>query len=98
MPITRKNGNLYLEWNAKEVLYNKKELQLMHLQFFHLNANKLFNLIARAKPENATRKTKELLQQITKSCATCQRFSPKPESFQVEFQAALHLIRKYLRT
>ena len=60
MPITRKFGHLYLEWDFSEVLYTKTELKRMHLHFFHPSATKLFNLISRAKPEDATPETREL--------------------------------------
>lgn len=41
------------------------------------------NLISRARPENATPETPELLQEITLICKTRQRFEPRSGSFQV---------------
>ncbi len=83
MPLSRKAGHLYLEWNYAEVLYTRSELQKMHLHFFHPSASKLFNLVMKAKPENCTNETKALLKEISESCEVCQRFSPRQSSFQV---------------
>jgi len=83
LPITRKLGHMYVEWDFSSALYTKSELQKFHRHFYHPSVNKLFNLIGRAKPEDATPETRKLLEDISKACATCQRFTPKPQSFQV---------------
>lgn len=100
MQITRKRGQLYLELNEREVLYTARELRKTRLHFFHPSKNKLFNLIARANLGNPDRETKEMLKFLTEACTTCQRFYPKPQTFQVcvpgnkalNQEIALHLI------
>lgn len=82
-PITRKNGHLFVEWKLNEVLYTKPELKRLHLHFYHPSTSKMFNLISRARPEEATPATRKLLQEVTEACRTCQRFTPKPQSFKV---------------
>lgn len=46
LPITRKHGHLYVEWDFKDVFYTKSELRKLHLHFYHPSASKLLNLIA----------------------------------------------------
>lgn len=89
LPITRKNGHLFVEWDFAEILYTKSELRKLHLHFYHPSVNKLYNLIRRAKPEDATSETKQLLEDIAKACSTCQRFEPRPQSFQVSVPSGI---------
>ena len=83
IPITRKFDHLYLEWDLSETLYFKTELKKIDLNFYHPSAKILFQVISRAKQEEATSETKRMTEQILKACATFQRFTPKPQSFQV---------------
>jgi hypothetical protein len=83
LPITRKYCHLYLEWTQSDILYSKGDIQKLHLQFYHPSADKLFQLIQRASPEESTSETKTLIEDNSKACSTCQRFTPKPLSFQV---------------
>lgn len=78
LPMTFKNGDLFIEWNAKVVCFTIAELQRLHLQFFYPYVDKLFNLLKLARSTEATGEAKDLLQQITKSCSTCTYFSTKP--------------------
>jgi hypothetical protein len=64
-------------------MVSKEQIRMLHLQFYHPSADKLFRLIQRAKPGEATSETKKILEDIKKACLTCQRFTPKPFSFQV---------------
>lgn len=48
-----------------------KHLGKFHLLFFHPGMDKLFNLIAREKPENL-REMKEMLKFVTEARTTCQ--------------------------
>ena len=83
LPLCRKKGHLYLTWKYCDILYTKKELQRLHLHFFHPNFQKLFNLIMRSNPAEATSETKKILKHIQDTCKTCQRFTPKPFCFKV---------------
>ena len=85
LPITRKDGHLFLTWDYSTVLYTKSELKKLHYHFFHPTSQKLFDLISRAKLEHATPETRSLLQQISASCKTCQHFTPRPQTFKVSF-------------
>ena len=83
LPITRKYGHLYVEWDFPKIWFSKEQIRKLHLQFYHPSADKLFRLIQRAKPGEATSETKKMLEDINRACTTCQRYTPKPFSFQV---------------
>lgn len=55
----------------------------LHKHFFHPSAAKLYNVLKRSNPEKANEATLTILKEISRACATCQRFAPKPLSFQV---------------
>ena len=46
---------------------------------------KLFHLLRRARPEDATPETLKLLKNISRRCAPCQRIQPAPVRFRVSF-------------
>ena len=83
LPLTRKLGHIYLTWNLSQTLFNRTELRKLHLHFFHPSSSKLFSLVSRAHPNHATPETRKIIENISKRCDTCQRFSPKPLSFSV---------------
>jgi hypothetical protein len=53
------------------------------LHFYHPYSDKLYQLLRRANPENTTTGIKALIEDIDKACTTYQRFTPKPQAFQV---------------
>ena len=69
------------------VLFTKPQLQKLHRQFFHPSAMKLFNLLRKARPEEATTETLQILEDICKSCDPCQRIKNAPSRFKVSFGA-----------
>ena len=81
MPIIMKTVHLFFEWDLSETLYTNTELKRIH--FYHPSAKKLFQVISIGKPKEATSETKRMIEQISKACATCQIFTPKPQTFQV---------------
>jgi Reverse transcriptase (RNA-dependent DNA polymerase) len=82
--LIRKNGHAYYQWHTNNsVLFTQTELHRMHLHFFHPSAQKLYSLIRRARPDQATSATRALLDDIAKSCRTCQHLSRKPYHFHV---------------
>lgn len=91
VPITCNFSHMDIEWNFSGILHTKRELQKMHLHFFHPSGNQLFNLITRAKPEQATPQTKKIIERSSEACATCQRFTPKAQSFQVSVPGNIKL-------
>lgn len=83
MPVTRKHGQLSLEWDTNEVLYAANELSKKHLHFFHPGTDNLFNLISKTNPENSDKETEEMIKMITEACTICQRNFSKSQSFQL---------------
>ena len=83
LPLTRKNGHMYLAWEPCSTLFTRAELRRMHLHFFHPSARKLFNILKRARLVETTPETHKILKQISKACNTCQVHSPGPLRFRV---------------
>lgn len=93
VPLTRKFGHVYLEWNPKhEILFTKSELIKIHRGFHHPSTDKLYNILKRADPNNLTSHTRQILQQISKTCDTCQRFGPRPIRFKVTLPSDKDLV------
>jgi len=74
LPITRKLGHLYLQWNYAQVLFTRNELRKLHLQFYHPSARKLFELLKRARPVDVGGNTLETIRDIARACATFNGF------------------------
>jgi hypothetical protein len=75
VPLESKLGHVYWKWDHDTVLFTKSELQRLHLQFYHPSVRKLYNLIRRAKPHEATSDTRALLeekQRLVKLASTSQ--------------------------
>lgn len=83
MPITRKHGHMYLEWIYSEILFTRSELKKLHRHFHHPSSGKLMALLKRSKLKDVDSKTRQLLEEISTSCETCQIFSRKPQRFKV---------------
>ncbi len=81
MPLERKFGHLYLCWSSKEVLFTKRELVKFRRHFHRHSSGKLYELIKRAKQSQADESPRKLLQEILRSCETCQTFSAPPQLF-----------------
>ena len=67
--------------------FAKSQLWKLHKQFFHPSAQKLFNLLKKARPEEATPETLSVLDDLTKRCDPCQRVQNAPRRFRVSFGA-----------
>lgn len=80
-PITFKRGHVFLEWDAQRIMFTREELTRLHLHFMHPAANRLFELIKRVNPTLATRSVQHLLDEISKSCRSCQEFRSRPLRF-----------------
>ncbi|MEM1283154.1 MAG: reverse transcriptase domain-containing protein [Chlamydiota bacterium] len=81
--LTRQFGHAYLKWKSMDTFFTRKQLVRMHRHFHHPSTSKLMNLIKKAKPAHADENTRKLLEDISKSCKTCQAFSKPPERFKV---------------
>ena len=85
MPIIRKHGHLYVDRVQRNVYFTKTELRKMLLHFYYPSVQKLYSLLKKAKPSETDNTTKAILEEITKARETCQRFTPKPQTFKVSF-------------
>jgi len=86
IPVVRKLGHVYLEWKKTDrILFTKSELIKLHRGFQHPADDKLFNVLKKARPNEADQETRDVLEQISDACNTCQRFGPAP----VRFKATL---------
>lgn len=83
LPINRKCGHTYIEWNPHNIHFTKTELRKIQLHLYYPSQTQLFFLMRRTEPDSATTETRTLLQESSKACSTFQRFSPKPQSFKV---------------
>jgi Reverse transcriptase (RNA-dependent DNA polymerase) len=84
MPLVRHDGHIYLEWDElHQSTFSTMELKKLHRPFFHPSADKLQNLIKRARPEMAGEETRKILHEITATCHPCQMIARKPLAFTV---------------
>ena len=72
---------------AFATFFARSQLLKLHKQFFHPSAQKLFNLLCRARPEEATPETLSILEDLSKRCDPCQRIQNAPRRFRVSFGA-----------
>lgn len=80
-PLTYKREHVFLEWDQKSILFTREELTRLHLHFMHPAADKLFQLIRRAKPESATTSVKQIISEISSACLSCQEYRSRPLRF-----------------
>lgn len=83
MPITRRHGHMYLQWDTNRIMFTRMELHKLHRHFHHPSTGKLMALLKRSKLKDVDSSTKAMLQEISDSCSTCQTFSIKPQRFKV---------------
>lgn len=62
--MTHKLGHMFVEWPSDMILFTHKELKKLHLSFFHPTAQKLYELVRRARPEDTSNDTKVVLEDI----------------------------------
>jgi hypothetical protein len=84
LPLVRKLGHVYLEWNDfHDILFTKEQLKRMHLSFYHPSNQSIVNLIKKGRPEQLDQDTLKILEEISNACQVCQRLGPKPVRFKV---------------
>lgn len=83
LPITRRDVHMFVGWDTKLLLLTRAELRTLHYHFFHPSACKLYNSLNRVGPSNTTPDTLSILEEISKVCHTCAKFSPGPHRFRV---------------
>ena len=67
--------------------FSRAQLVKIHRNMHHPTAKKLFNLLLKSRPEEATPDTLKVLQDISKRCDPCQRIATAPVRFRVSFGA-----------
>ena len=89
VPLVRaKSNHAYARIGNRQpvdIHFTRSQLVRLHRHFFHPSVEKLFNLISKARPEEATQETKRILYDITKRCDPCQRVQNAPHRFRVSF-------------
>ena len=97
LPLTRKHGHVYIEWEPGDMsdnFFTSQELTKLHRQFYHPSAEKLNNLLRRANPKDVSPETHQLIQAIVRACDICQKTGPKPRRFKVTFPEVCVFNRK----
>lgn len=83
-PLSRKHGLIYWEWsNEMPTFFTRPQLERLHRHLLHPSTRKLYNLLRRAKPDQLTPETMETLNEIQKTCQTCQMYAPKQFVFRI---------------
>lgn len=82
IPLIRKLGHAYITWSPS-VMYTDKELRKIHRHFHHPQAERLYALMKRANPNEATAETLKELQEVQSNCDVCQREADEPQRFRV---------------
>jgi hypothetical protein len=82
LPVVRKLGHAYLEWPL-EVMYTESEVRKLHSTFYHPSVEKIFNLIRRAYPSEATSALRDTIKKVARACCSCQEYSIKHTRFKV---------------
>ena len=67
----------------RSVNFTRAQLEKLHKNFFHPSVEKLFNLIKRARPDEATQETRQILEEVSSNCDLCQRIKIGPKRFGV---------------
>lgn len=83
-PHRSKCGHIYVDMDCSPSVMFKNNL---HQQFFHPSAEKLFNLLKRARLEDTSSETLEILRDFSKCCDPCQQIHDVPTRFRVSFGA-----------
>lgn len=67
--------------------FMRSQILKIHRNFFHSSSKKLFNLLVRTRPDEATTETLKFLEDLTKRCDYFQRITNAPHLFLVYFGA-----------
>lgn len=89
VPLTMHGGHLKVKISESVLtFFNKqqwKKLQKLYSQFSYSSADKLFELLREARPEDTTPETRELLEEVYRAGDPCQRIKHAPNRFTVSF-------------
>ena len=84
--LTYHNALLWHKWTPTDcnfALYTEPELRKLHRSFGHPAASALSNLLKKARPDEFDASVREALDDITRACDPCQRYSTKPRRFKL---------------
>jgi len=89
VPLVRSSsGHVYVSMDiGQHTFFSVAQLQRLHRQFYHPSAEKLFQLLRKARPEDVTPETLKVLEDLGKRCDPCQRIQTAPVRFKVSFGA-----------
>lgn len=88
VPLQRGNGHLHYACTMSDVLYTRAQMSKFHNHFLYPTANKLYNLVERASPEDCTPDTRPLLVEIKNFCHLCRTFGTRSIGLQVSLPEA----------
>jgi hypothetical protein len=84
LQLIRHGRHVYLgREQLHATMFSSAQLRKLHRQVFHPSAEKLYNRLKRARPQDASEETRALLKEITESCHLCQMMARKPITFSV---------------
>lgn len=82
-PLTRSLRHVFYCWDSSDIYFTYGELVKMHRNFFHPSADKLFDLLRRARTLQASIETLHTLRKLFKACSTCRSYSTNINRFKV---------------
>lgn len=82
-PISQIYSHVYITWADHVSFFTRQELLRMKRKFYHPSSNKCQALICRWRLGHIDRNTREMLNEISRSCNTCQTFFTNSEWFTV---------------
>lgn len=96
IPITRKGGHIYLEWDeSQKLLYTYAELRKFHKNVLHYRSYKLFTLLKLARAWETNQEIKNILKAVPCRCDACQKFPKEPVRFRVSLLTEENLVFGY---
>lgn len=73
------SGHVYIEMDfSTSVIFTRAQLDKLQKQFFYPSAENLFNLLKRARPEENSSESLEVLQALSKRCDPFQKTHTAP--------------------
>ena len=87
VPLVRKDGHILLSFLPVSVThavhYSRTQLHRLHRSLYHPSAAKLYELLRRADPSKLDADSRDILEDISRSCHACQTYSRAQLSFSV---------------
>lgn len=85
--VTREYGNAFVTWNPMTECYlTYQELSRLHRRFSHPSSEKLMDVLRRADGKNVGDNNRKMLEQIGRTCSSCQKYAQQPKRFIFELR------------